>query len=200
MIVLGDTCSIEYCFKSGLLEKVQEKKFSNFLITTDVLSEIERRIPDALRILKYSVVHLNLQEANLANYIVDLSLRLFGKDDITPADASIISVACSREIPIYSDNDGINWFFYKFLPRDYSKEPYKSARDLLQKQVKHIPRIYTSAMVIPELLESKDPTDLIDFLSNFTAESGFWFKKDDLLNLNIDPNDYRKTVQLKKKQ
>lgn len=91
---------------------------------------------------------MTMEESILSRDIIDIALGLFGKDVLTLADASIISVACNRNLPIYSDNRGIYWFFYEFLQKDYKKEQYKSAKNNIESKIKNLPTIYRSASVI----------------------------------------------------
>ncbi|MFQ6056545.1 MAG: hypothetical protein ACE5J3_11250 [Methanosarcinales archaeon] len=126
---------------------------------------------------------LSKKESEFAQDIVYLAINLFGKDDLTIADASLISVACNRDIPIYSDNTGIPWFFEEFLKKDYKKEPYKSAKNKVLEKIKSTPKIYTSFEIILELY--KENPDKLSVLANFTAKSDLWFRKDDLDNLGI---------------
>ncbi|HID27878.1 MAG TPA: hypothetical protein EYP22_08715 [Methanosarcinales archaeon] len=192
MISLIDTCTVTYCFKGNILSNIQNSIFKHFLITFDILSEIQIRTPDALDILNYSIVPLNKKESEITRDIVDLVINLFGKDDLTPADASLIAVACNRDIPIYPDNTGIPWFFEEFLTKDYKKEPYKSAKNKIIEKIKYTPKIYTSLEVILEIY--KENPDKLSVLANFTANSDLWFKKDDLDNLGIDWTKYEDLV------
>ncbi|MFQ6063810.1 MAG: hypothetical protein ACE5J9_11670 [Methanosarcinales archaeon] len=192
MIPLIDTCYVEHGFKGNILIEVQKKIFKHFLITLEVQSEIERRIPEALGVLNYSIIHLNKEESGFAQDIVDLAINLFGKDDITPADASLISVACNRDIPIYSDNTGIPWFFEEFITKDYKKEPYKSTKNKLKAKIKYTPKIYTSLEIILELY--KENPDKLSVLANFTAKSDLWFRREDMDNLGIDLIKYENLV------
>lgn len=189
MLVLGDTCSIEYCFKGELLEKLQKEKFTHFLITEEVLVEIRRRVPKVLNIMKYSITQMTIDELETAIEIADIALELFEKDDFTIADTSLISVASNRNIPIYSDNKAIYWFYQEFLPRDYKKEPYKSAKKNIEEKLKYIPEIYMSSSVVPELYSSNND-GLLKYLSNFTAKSDYWFKREHLINLGLDYDTY----------
>lgn len=188
--IMADTCALEYSYKGGYAYFIS-KVYGTSLITPQILSEVGVRIPEVLNIIDYAVIQLNEEERELAYNIVDYAVSLFGKHDLTLADASIIAVSSNRNINIFTDNGVIVWFFNEFLIRNYSKEPYKSSQAKFISEIKYYPEIYTSSDF---LFEIHGDNLQIDILSDYTAKSAYWFPKEFLDMQGIDHAEYIRAV------
>ncbi|MFQ6055901.1 MAG: hypothetical protein ACE5KT_09155 [Methanosarcinales archaeon] len=79
--ILSDTCSLENVYKGEYANKLHSV-FGNAIITSQVLEEVEFRVPKVLDVIDHEIISMTEEERKLAENIMDVAISLFGKRDL----------------------------------------------------------------------------------------------------------------------